>query len=209
MSSNQDNGATPPQDSSSDHRAPAPPAFLERIVSSSTVLQNFVDEQRLFRLEKCTELDQALQACIARQTDVQAPSRDETNASESVSMKKIARYYQWNTSTASASAESNNRSKHNESKVELEPCAMETHAVWACRAIGLGCANYMMDLRGCFQEAQENGEEASTSVMINPSYVDSMTGPSVCKAHQQRMAACVEEKAAALDARLKIVKESQ
>jgi|Transcript_20822 hypothetical protein len=206
MSSNQD-GATPQKDSSSDHRAPAPPAFLERIVSSSTVLQNFVDEQRLFRLEKCTELDQALQACIARQTDQQAPSRDETNASESVSMKKIARYYQWNTS-ASASSE-NNTSTNNESKGGIEPCAMETHAVWACRAIGLGCANYMMDLRGCFQEAQENGEAASTSVMINPSYDDSMTGPSVCKAQQQRMAACVQEKAAALDARLKIVKESQ
>jgi hypothetical protein len=201
MSSNQ-NGAD-------DHRAPEPPAFLERIVSSSTVLQNFVDEQRLFRLEKCTELDQALKACIARQKDKQAPSQDETTASESVSMKKIARYYHWNTSEPAATATANT-SQNNESKVEIEPCAMETHAVWACRAIGLGCANYMMDLRGCFQEAQEKGDEASTSVMINPCYENSTTtGASVCKAQQQRMAACVLEKGAALDARLKIVKESQ
>ena len=83
---------------------------------------------------------------------------------------KINKFYDWDQDEI---AKQSSKKKNN--------CDMETHAVWACRAIALGCASELVTLKKCFKAKNNNDD---------------------CRDAQQILSTCVNREAKELDDRI-------
>lgn len=155
------------------------------------------DEQRLERLQQCQALGMILKQCEAvhkeqpqknkkEQQKQTIPKLDE--ASVGIRMLK---YYDWRYRI----------------EVNEKGCIPEKHALWACRAVALGCGAHLGKLKACF------GQQGMESVLTQPSiaYEFKDTNEEIrkvipCAQIQQALGKCVTEKAKELQTKRKAKK---
>jgi len=99
-----------------------------------------------------------------------------------------------------------------------ESCDQACHAMWACRAIALGCASELSQLKSCFQQYQHQQKDSGNSLIPKPAYhhqqlpqkeqnqsmsSSSHTTPHTqCQLLQQELASCVLQQYKTLEERL-------
>ncbi len=140
---------------------------------------------------------------------------------------KIARFFNWNSphsSTEDSEAESErnvfreaaasfsgdgqvdavrnngNNTKRRNNHNFSHGCAKETHELWACRALSLGCGNYVGDLRRCWKENSSDKPQNQTDSFEGSEI--SYEGRDSCRKIQQDMARCVTRNARELTERM-------
>lgn len=77
-------------------------------------------------------------------------------------------------------------------------CAKESHALWGCRAVSLGCAGHLRHLRECFRETPNVLSNPNTA--YEPSKHNKDDVP--CRELQETLGKCVIQEAKALQQRL-------
>jgi len=128
--------------------------------------------------------------------------------------KKISRFYDWGLTKrdfsgpsatavaasaigvgdASSIADNSGRTTKSSKIVRRgkKSCSMERHAVWACRAMALGCASDLVKLRECFRDLGTTNPE-SCHYEDNRSDDDEAVG-GMCRSEQRIVAQCVIRK---------------
>eukprot|EP00574_Skeletonema_japonicum_P004911 CAMPEP_0201729450 /NCGR_PEP_ID=MMETSP0593-20130828/19161_1 /ASSEMBLY_ACC=CAM_ASM_000672 /TAXON_ID=267983 /ORGANISM="Skeletonema japonicum, Strain CCMP2506" /LENGTH=220 /DNA_ID=CAMNT_0048221803 /DNA_START=13 /DNA_END=675 /DNA_ORIENTATION=+ len=76
-------------------------------------------------------------------------------------------------------------------------CIQETHEMWACRALALGCGNHLSDLRRCWSDASSVPNKGELTFKDGDSGSDAS-----CRGIQQQMARCVLKNTAELKERM-------
>ena len=82
-----------------------------------------------------------------------------------------------------------------------EDCAIETHELWACRALALGCGNHLVDLRKCWSD-----QNSVATVTMRDEGIEFYKDPKEeksCRSIQLSMARCVNRHTAELNERVK------
>jgi hypothetical protein len=89
-----------------------------------------------------------------------------------------------------------------EKKETLTSCARETHCLWACRSIALGCAPYLTKLKQCFQQ-YENVQSVDQTAYDEKSRKNITAADLVipCREIQEELGACVTQNALELQRR--------
>ena len=82
----------------------------------------------------------------------------------------------------------NNQSQRGNNNASLysKGCIKETHEMWACRALALGCGNHLSDLRRCWSDASSVQNKGELTFKDGDSGSDAS-----CRGIQQQMARCV------------------
>lgn len=83
-----------------------------------------------------------------------------------------------------------------------EGCAIETHELWACRALAVGCGGHLAELRQCWSDAEQNSLVESVTKEGMEFYNDKSRDTS-CRSIQVRMARCVNKNSSELHERVK------
>lgn len=132
--------------------------------------QQINDEQRLERLEQCRQLEAILQDCRV--------NGGQSKLDDTPSGIRMLRYFNWREVESDAT------------------CQRELHAVWACRAIAVGCGEDLVRLRNCF-------DKATPAVILAGEPVYEQASKQVpCGELQQRMASCIQKSAMDLQQRV-------
>jgi len=131
--------------------------------------------------------------------------------------KKISRFYDWgltgrggagpSATDAAAAAigggptdvENNVVKTTNRVRKNNKSCSMEGHAVWACRAMALGCAPDLVKLRECFRD--DLGTTNPEGCHYSEDGYDGMEG-GMCRLEQRKVAQCVSRNEKDLKERL-------
>jgi hypothetical protein len=173
------------------------------------------DRQRLERLQQCRRLQEHLTACqqqaaaanttkpLARKSPMKAGEVDGIAAVKEVAERDIEhivpglrmmKYFGWRGIHKSAQNddEDNDKIKH----VLDQTCAREQHALWACRAVAIGCGSELVQLRNCF-----DGEGAMPVLTQPQTLYESPVGSGSkkklkkipCGAIQQEVGQCVHK----------------
>jgi len=108
--------------------------------------------------------------------------------SQSSTKARIARFYDWGEPD---SAEALNAA------AAPANCHRESHSVWACRAMAVGCADHLVPLRKCLQRT------GTTAVHYEGNAGATEDGGEECMLEQQAMAQCVNVKLDELDKRFR------
>lgn len=111
---------------------------------------------------------------------------------------KIARFYNWNDEDKDDPKRTNGNSLNS---VNNEHCIKKTHAVWACRALALGCASDLVLLKECFQQ---NNRRRQVDILNE----DTKKNDDACQRAQMRLSKCVDIQASALNQRIKKRREN-
>jgi len=189
--------------------------FIDRLAKTLFASPNspftaFADRQRVERLEACQALEQNLLAC---QSMGENPSSDDSKSYStppSKSAVRIARFFKWRDGDGSTIPNEEPSAKQHlfsdaltekpapqsrpaQAQVFSKGCSIETHELWACRSLALGCGNFLMDLRRCWENetTQRNIAELGGVTYENKSM-------SECRQIQLDMARCVHKNAAEL-----------
>ncbi|KAL7442380.1 hypothetical protein ACHAXM_008377 [Skeletonema potamos] len=95
--------------------------------------------------------------------------------------------------------QSNDQSQrlNNNSSLYSKGCIKETHEMWACRALALGCGNHLSDLRRCWSDASSVQNKGELTFQDGDSGSDAS-----CRGIQQHMARCVVKNTAELKERM-------
>jgi hypothetical protein len=187
----------------------------------------FADKQRSERLEQCKQLEDILMACQKANEVVDttggAVATDISVTNTSRSEARIKRFFQWNEPQQSNDDKSsvlrdatasildgdgdnndekltrNNQSQrlNNNSSLYSKGCIKETHEMWACRALALGCGNHLSDLRRCWSDASSVQNKGELTFKDGDSGSDAS-----CRGIQQQMARCVVKNTAELKERM-------
>lgn len=187
----------------------------------------FADKQRSERLEQCKHLEDILMACQNANevgVDTTGAAADVVVANRSRSEARIKRFFKWNEgqqpsnddksnvlSDAAASIfdgddDSFDKQTHNNQSQRLnnnaslysKGCIQETHEMWACRALALGCGNHLSDLRHCWSGALSDVQNKGQLT-----FEDGDSGSdTACSGIQQQMARCVFKNTAELKERM-------
>mmetsp|Transcript_36968 Transcript_36968/g.75367 ORF Transcript_36968/g.75367 Transcript_36968/m.75367 type:complete len:223 (-) Transcript_36968:99-767(-) len=157
-----------------------------------------------------------------------AASGDVSVATKSRSEARIKRFFKWNgeetgqsnddkssvlqDATASildgdgdnSDRDNNNQSRRMNNKASLysKNCVQETHEMWACRALALGCGNHLSDLRRCWSDASSVQNKGELTFKDGDSGSDAS-----CRGIQQLMARCVLKNTAELKERMAAAKK--
>jgi hypothetical protein len=202
--------------------------------SPNSPLTAFADRQRIERMEQCTQLANILSACQAIKAGKQqlgSPTEDAILLPPSRSAARISRFFKWNgeeehqptkssaldDAFSSLSGETNNNNTTTSSSNTATPattrprystnCAIETHELWACRALAVGCGNHLADLRRCWDRQHsvstvvlrtEVKDEQDEGIEF---YKDPMKEDHSCRTIQMNMARCVNRHVAELNER--------
>ncbi|KAL3777241.1 hypothetical protein HJC23_013222 [Cyclotella cryptica] len=198
--------------------------------STSSPLSAFADQQRAERLASCRQLESILNSCQAELKNEAADFNADTLTSGDVTVAttrsgiRIARFFRWNLPHADhnksdsseivggtiKNADGTERLGHdNYGNVKSNfshGCHKETHELWACRALALGCGNYLSDLRRCWDEtsqihARNNSPTNQNSASENDD-VRRNRRADACREIQQNMAKCVTKNASELAERI-------
>lgn len=86
----------------------------------------------------------------------------------------------------------------------IPTCAKETHALWACRSVCLGCAEHLRNVKDCFQLVPPQILETPQTSYEPTSY----TGVIPCRELQQELGKCVITQAKELQQRLNREKDN-
>lgn len=204
--------------------------------SPNSPLTEFADRQRIERIEKCRELERILKACQAankarnagNELDTNAPSPDEDDYEATRSSTRIARFFKWKEGedgngpqeqhTLSDAANSftdagldapgvATKKKPNKRSYS-EGCGIETHELWACRALALGCGNHLRDLRYCWEDANL-AQAIKNSDGVTYASSGSGTSENSCRDIQLSMSKCVNRNAAELAERVQSMKKKE
>ena len=84
-------------------------------------------------------------------------------------------------------------------------CAIETHELWACRALAVGCGSHLAELRQCWSDAERQSLLAKMKEDGVELYSNSNSNKkdASCRSVQLNMARCVNKNSAELDERVK------
>jgi hypothetical protein len=200
--------------------------------SPNSPLTAFADRQRIERMEQCTQLANILSACQAIKSGKQqlgSPTEDAILLPPSRSAARISRFFKWNgeeehqPSTSSAlddafsslsSGETNNDHTTKSSNTATPAattkprystdCAIETHELWACRALAVGCGNHLADLRRCW-DRQHSVSNVVLRTEVKEEGIEFYKDPTKedhsCCTIQMNMARCVNRHVAELNER--------
>lgn len=116
----------------------------------------------------------------------------------SVLSEAASAFYEGN-DNSSDKGQGNSKSIAKKSRFSKD-CAIETHELWACRALALGCGNHLTDLRRCLDDNNQKISQASGEMQYHNE------ARKTCRDIQVDMATCVNKNAAELDARNKAAK---
>lgn len=128
------------------------------------------DQQRLERLQQCLRLQEQVAACqqqaaavrnntkpLARKTPMKGGGEDGIAAIEKEAERDIEhivpglrmmKYFGWRGIHKSAQNDDEDNAKIK--NVLDQTCAREQHAMWACRAVAIGCGSELVQLKNCF-----------------------------------------------------------
>jgi hypothetical protein len=162
---------------------------------------NFQDTQRLERLQHCRKLEGVLASCQQQQQQQKTQEDNQENGIESLSPgMRMMKYFGWRgilLKTEDATVKQHIQ----------HACAREQHAVWACRAVSVGCGKELGSLKHCFDD------EGAHRVLISPetAYEEKSSAAGAgsskllipCPALQREMGDCVIAGAHALYGRQK------
>lgn len=193
--------------------------------SPNSPLTAFADRQRIERMEQCTQLANILSACQAIKAGKQlgSPGEDAIMMPPSRSAARISRFFKWNgedqstaTSTALDDAFSGKINNDNDMKSNTTSpattrprysadCAIETHELWACRALAVGCGNHLADLRRCWDRQNSVATVVMREQDVKDEGVEFYKDPTEedhsCRTIQMNMARCVNRHVAELNER--------
>lgn len=191
-------------------------------------INEFMDQQRLERLKQCQEIDAVLKQCLQRRQQMlnkEPVNVQELDVDQTVPGTRMMRYFGWHQETGDAHPESasfssilqSTSSDNNErgaavvetekqstqttstsNTSEIPTCAKETHALWACRSVCLGCAEHLRNLKDCFQLIPEQVLNVPNNAYEPTTY----TGTIPCRQSQEELGKCVVTKAKELQKRL-------
>ena len=132
--------------------------------------------------------------------------------SQSATKLRIARFYDWGepdggaTAAAPDAAASANGSAA-AAAASPPSCHRESHSVWACRALAVGCADHLVPLRKCLRRtgsAAVHYEGSSGEALTEDGGAIGGTGSvDECVLEQQALAQCVNVKLDELDKRFR------
>lgn len=139
---------------------------------------------------------------------------------------RIARFFKWEQNDSEQQAESNSsalsdaasslyggsdnggeKSQSIQSKKSSvrnrfsKGCAIETHEMWACRALAVGCGNHLIDLRRCWSDDTKMVQKESMTGEGITMYNENHQKEKSCREIQISMARCVNKHAKELDER--------
>ncbi len=165
-------------------------------------------------LKACQESRKKVDSATKNENDVDPSATDNSSLATTNRSLRISRFFKWDSPHSNHGTDrsyENNRSiigdataiisgelqrdaktESNEGKKIKEfseGCAKETHELWACRALSIGCGNHVSDLRNCWDSAVSDG-----------------IGEMSCKEIQQNMARCVTKNASELAKRIELSK---
>ena len=201
--------------------------------SPNSPLTAFADRQRIERMEQCTQLANILSACQAIKAGKQLDSTEDAILPPSKSAARISRFFKWNgeeehrPSKSSAlddafsslggrisngnEGDDDNTQGNTATTATTRPrysadCAIETHELWACRALAVGCGNHLAELRRCWDRQnsvatvvmreQDDVKEEGIEFYKDPTKEDLS-----CRNIQMNMARCVNRHVAELNER--------
>jgi hypothetical protein len=158
--------------SSSDSNSTDAPSSSSWSVSSlSQWWVDLHDEQRLERLQQCRQLEIVLEACRTRKGT--APKEGESQIERTVPGLRMMKYFGWRGITVNKDQDNNITTTNTQAEQVLAAtCAREQHALWACRAVSIGCGRGLGTLKDCFEgegavpvlsHSQTNYEEQEAS----------------------------------------------
>ena len=131
--------------------------------------------------------------------------------SQSATKTRIARFYDWGEpdGAAAAAAPDAAASANGSAAAAASPpsCHRESHSVWACRALAVGCADHLVPLRKCLRRtgsAAVHYEGSSGEALAEDGGAIGGTGSvDECVLEQQALAQCVNVKLDELDKRFR------
>ena len=156
-----------------------------------------MDQQRLERLDRCRELEQAWNDCKQRQKHKHRHKQKGSNKLDQTKRKELedfpmgirmVRYFQWRDLPKQQPGGC------------LDGCAREEHAVWACRATALRCGPELAILKACFDShgpleilgnATSTAYQAQQKEATENSATDSSSTSGPCRSLQQQLGLCV------------------
>ena len=120
------------------------------------------DKQRLERLQQCQEIQARLEACQARRKPSTMVDHDEAiiDIERIVPGLRMMKYFGWR--GIHQSPENSDELNQQIKTVVSQTCAREQHAMWACRAVSIGCGTELGTLKRCFDK------EGPMSVLSHP-----------------------------------------
>uniref|UniRef100_A0A7S2MYV3 Uncharacterized protein n=1 Tax=Helicotheca tamesis TaxID=374047 RepID=A0A7S2MYV3_9STRA len=197
--------------SSSSSSSSRPGGLSGWLFGRDNFLGRFANEQRLERLQNCQNIELALQSCERRR---EAALRGENISVDELDKtgdeKKIERYYGWDEMGGRHSPRPEEDSTitnpgGENGNIKVPTCARESHAVWACRALALGCAVDMMKLKECFDKSQQDVLKVSRTEYEANGEVNSKSQSdetAICGLEQRNLGACVRDNAHHLQRRV-------
>ncbi|KAL3760414.1 hypothetical protein ACHAWU_005949 [Discostella pseudostelligera] len=207
--------------------------------SPSSPLTAFADRQRVERLEQCQQLERILEECktAARNNNGDElrgqSSAPDNNVRNSKSGARISRFFGWDSQSSNQqnggnvldaaessiydsdkSAEDGGEMKKIKTetisrKRHSEGCAIETHELWACRALAVGCGSHLAELRQCWADAERNLLVTSKTKEEEMEFYNDKSKDTLCRSIQLRMARCVNKNSAELNERVKAADQAQ
>lgn len=181
--------------------------------------------RQLERILKACQSAHNDDARIADNNGLDANPTEETNFGPTDSGKRISRFFGWkqgSNNDEQSSAQQTGSSVISEAAssftdgVDNQPassskavnskrtfskdCHVETHELWACRALALGCGGHLGDLRRCWADA--NLAQATKNEMTYENGSDE-----ACRDIQLNMSKCVNKNAAELAERVQARKK--
>ena len=198
--------------------------FFDRLAktiyaSESSPFSQFADQQRAERLASCGQLEMILNACKAETNNENENGldTDESGLTSDAGIRsgaKIARFFQWDkpenahisSSKTEEVSENNTRNEKIANRLQANysrGCHQESHELWACRALALGCGSFLKDLRQVWDQetlvTSQNEFETKTNEII---YEDRKSREDIAREIQQKMAKCVTKNASELAQRI-------
>jgi hypothetical protein len=124
---------------------------LQRIQDWWTELH---DAQRLERLQQCRQIEQVLKEC--QQQSNSSHQKYKHNTIESIVPGiRMMKYFGWR-GILQQQQQSEDGSTNDIDSV-VNSCAREQHALWACRAVSIGCGNDLSHLKICLDAENDDG----------------------------------------------------
>ena len=130
-------------------------------------------------------------------------SSDDNNTSSNVFSDATASIYGDGGGESSDDKQVRNRLNTNTSPRYSKDCIKETHEMWACRALALGCGNHLSNLKQCWSDAS-SVQQSKGEITFKDG--DSASDAS-CRGIQQQMARCVTKNTAELEQRIASTKQ--
>lgn len=129
--------------------------------------------------------------------------------SQSATKTRIARFYDWGEPDGAATAAAPDAAASaNRSAAAASPpsCHRESHSVWACRALAVGCADHLVPLRKCLRRtgsAAVHYEGSGETLTEDGGAIGGTGSVDECVLEQQALAQCVNVKLDELDKRFR------